>query len=122
MGSMVYDAVCDLSRRKNSRRNQSAMKIMNTFVKQSLKSSTLASSWWECFNDNKTARCASIDQLIIIFDDVGKIPEFSLGLVDDVRHLLIDIHNKRLAKDIMLVLVGSGLDGYKEGAILSLGI
>jgi hypothetical protein len=117
MGSKIYDAVCELSRRKNYRRNQSAMNMMNTFVKKSLKASTLASSWWECFSDNNTARCESVDQLIIIFDEVGKIPAFALGLVDEVRHLLIDIHNKRLAKDIILVLVGSGLDGYLKRTI-----
>jgi hypothetical protein len=36
MGSKVYDAVCELSRRKNSRRNQSAMNMMNTFVQRSI--------------------------------------------------------------------------------------
>jgi hypothetical protein len=86
MGSMVYDAVCELSRRNISSQNQSAMDMLNTFVKASLKSSTLASSWWECFVDNKTARCETLDQLSIIFDDVGKIPEFALGLVDEMRH------------------------------------
>ena len=58
---------------KNSRRNQTAMNMMNTFVKRSLQSSTLTSSWWECFSDNTTASCEILDQLIIYHFRWGRV-------------------------------------------------
>jgi hypothetical protein len=88
LGSKVYDAFCELSRKKEfSRRNQS--------VQRSLQSSTEASTWWECFSHktNKPTCCETLlDQHIIIFDEVGKITEsLPTGLVDEVRYILIDI-------------------------------
>jgi hypothetical protein len=66
--------------------------------------------WWESFSNK--APCETLDQLIIILDEVGKNPDFALGLVDEVRNILITIQNRGLAKSTMLVLVGSGLDGF----------
>jgi hypothetical protein len=110
MGSKVFGAVSELSRRNNSHRNVIATEMMVNFVKKTLDSCVQAKTWWECFSSN--ARCETLDQLIIVFDEVGKIPAFALGLVDEVRLILVDIQNKGLARNTMLVLVGSGLDGY----------
>jgi hypothetical protein len=87
-----------------------ATEMMVKFVRKTLVSTDKASSWWECFSSNDD--CETLDQLIIILDEVGKVPELALGLVDEVRHILIKIQNNGLAKSAMLVLVGSGLDGY----------
>jgi hypothetical protein len=110
MRTEVYDAICELSRRNNVYRNDAAVAMMVKCVQKTLRSSPVASSWWRCLHNEAT--CETLDELIIIFDEVGKIPEFALGLVDEVRHTLINIHNRGLAKNTMLVLVGSGLDGY----------
>jgi hypothetical protein len=109
MGSKVFGALSELSRRNNSHRNVIATEMMVKVVKKTLDSSIQAKTW-ECFSSN--ARCETLDQLIIVFDEVGKIPAIALGLVDEVRFILIDIQNKGLARITMLVLVGSGLDGY----------
>jgi predicted kinase len=114
MGSKVFHAVCELSRRNNSCRNQSAINLMVTLVQRALKSSALATSWWKYFSNNENNCQTTLDQLIIILDEIGKVPQFALGLVDEVRNILITLQYRGLARHTMLVLVGSGLDGYIE--------
>jgi hypothetical protein len=68
MGSKVFGALSELSRRNNSHRNVIATEMMVKVVKKTLDSSIQAKTW-ECFSSN--ARCETLDQLIIVFDEVG---------------------------------------------------
>jgi hypothetical protein len=107
--SKVFKAVGDLLQKNYSDRDRFATNMMVECVGKALRSSDIASSWWDSLSNK--APCKKLDQLIIIFDEVGKNLDFTLGLVEEVRNILMNIQYKGLAEDAMLVLVGTGLDG-----------
>ena len=63
----------------------------------------VASNWWK----NPTVR---IQKLVIIIDEIGKLPDLARGLVDEVR-IISQNFEKIYAEKVLIVLVGSGLDG-----------
>jgi ABC-type oligopeptide transport system ATPase subunit len=101
----VYDAISELSWRNNAKRNKAARAIFDKVIGKAVTRNGIVEAWWT----NATHR---LDKLGIIIDEVGKSPDLARGLVDEVRHILCEIHNKGLAIEVMLVLVGSGLDGF----------
>jgi hypothetical protein len=99
----VYDAISELSLRNNAKRNQAARAIFVKVTGKAVARNSVVADWW-------TNATHKLDKLGIIIDEVGKSPDLARGFVDTVRHILCEIHNKGLATEVMLVLVGSGLD------------
>lgn len=112
-GSVLFHAVCELARRNNTPRNTRATNLLEKFILKALATSEIAKEWWESASLDHPSR-QTMDKLIIILDEVGKMPQVALGLVDEVRRISYGILNRGLAKQVMMVLVGSGLDGYMD--------
>lgn len=66
----------------------------------------VAREWWA--NPNSLR----VKKLVIIIDEIGKLPDLARGLVDEVR--IISQKYKTHANELLIVLVGSGLDGLIE--------
>ena len=101
----VYSAVSELSRLNNKSRNEAAVELFEEIIQKTLHMNATASEWWERPRH-------TLEKLVIILDEMGKKPDFARAIVDQVRHISIDICRRKLAKNVMIVLVGSGLDYF----------
>ena len=64
----------------------------------------------------KKTKYKPVDKLVVVVDDHDKNPELARGLVSKVRNIYGDITRWK-ARDVLLVLVGSGLDFYIRNVI-----
>ena len=106
LDSEVYQAVNELSRQNNFERNESARERVDKILEKAVKNDSTVERWWE-----NPEHCR-LEELVIILDDMCKAPNLVRGIVDEVRQISIRICNRKLAKNVMLVIVGSGLDYY----------
>ena len=99
----IYNFIAEMSRKHNQKRNTSATECLKELIAKSLQRNGDAIDWW----NNPSVR---LDQLVIIIDEVGRLPDLGRGLVDEVR-IITETYRATHAEKVMLVLVGSGLDG-----------
>ena len=104
--SEVYQAISELSRHNNFKRNYAAGNRFDKIVKKAVEKNSTVASWWD------NPKHCTLEELVIILDEMGKAPNLGRGIVDEVRQISIRICNKKLAKKVMIVIVGSGLDYY----------
>jgi len=109
-----FDAVSEISRRNNKTRNQSVVKRFDELVQAKMVDSEDTKRWWARFSSNAPEKAEPLKKLVIIIDEVGKDPELSRGLVDEVRVIYNKIRARNMAEDVLLVLVGSGLERFIE--------
>ncbi|CAB9513469.1 expressed unknown protein [Seminavis robusta] len=111
--SDLLDAVSEVSRRNNDGRNDAAIKRFGELVGARMESSE-TKRWWARFSDSDVQATETLEELVVIIDEAGKDPELARGLVDEVRVIYNRIRARNMAKDVMLVLVGSGLERFIE--------
>lgn len=68
-------------------------------------------NWWNLGEKSYGEHIA--EKLVLVIDEVGKNPDLASGLVSIVRQVYHDITvTNEKAKEVLLVLVGSGSDWY----------
>ena len=103
---IAYRTVAELSRKQNSERNDHASRFLDYLIKVAMERNAVALEWWN-------SHSLRMKQLVIIIDEIGKLPDLARGLVDEVR-IISQKYKKTHAKEVLIVLVGSGLDGLIE--------
>jgi hypothetical protein len=107
----VYECLSNLSMEYNKERDTLAYRWLKDKITSALDDDDLAKEWW---NSNATSKLQlkPIEKLVLVVDEVGKNPELARALVSIVRKLYQDIIRSNKANQVLLVLVGSGLDRH----------
>ena len=106
-GHKAYNVISELARENNRTRNGIATEFLKDAITKVLATKHHANAWWT------NPPSETIDELVIILDEIGKIPYVARGLVDEVRQIYCGIVGDR-AEKVLLVLVGAGIDRFIE--------
>ena len=109
----VYRCVSNLSMKYNKYRDQKSYKWLNERIGAIMNQDDDTKKWW---NSDARTKYNPVDKLVVVVDEVGKNPELARGLVSKVRDIYGDITSWK-ARNVLLVLVGSGLDFYIRNVI-----
>lgn len=121
----IYDTIRMKSTQYSLVRNSAAWQTLQDLVAEKLSGNIFAKDWWDQLVTHEHNRrihgpCSLVDELVIVIDDMGKIPECARGLLHEIR----DIHRRLsvLVKGtkVQLVIVGSGLERLEEKKIVGL--
>lgn len=105
----VYDCVSKISMQYTCDRDASAYQWLQDTIGDFLRYDKSAQNWWS------GSGSPTLEKMVIVIDEVDKNPELACGLITIARQVYEDIivTNKK-AKQVLLVLVGSGSDWYVQ--------
>mmetsp|Transcript_6974 Transcript_6974/g.7650 ORF Transcript_6974/g.7650 Transcript_6974/m.7650 type:complete len:718 (+) Transcript_6974:516-2669(+) len=115
----IYSAVRDVAKLANTERNNWALKLAKNMLESAANDAddddkhNSVRDWYD--RSEWGGKDITLDKLVLVFDECGRSPEFTVGIIAKARDLLKDLHSKGLAKELALVLCGSGLEAVKTG-------
>ena len=107
--SDIYPCLSNLSMEYNTNRDSLAYGWLKETIGKQFIGDKVVHDWWN--SDEDTAKFQPIEKLVLVVDEVGRSPELARGLVSIVRKLYQHLRMNK-AKQVMLVLAGSGLDRH----------
>lgn len=106
----VYHHLSQLSMEYTKDRDALAYEWLKKIIGNALYGDRLAWSWW---NMGEKSNREPVEKLVLVIDEVGKNTDLAASLISIVRQLYQDIIvTNEKAKQVLLVLVGSGFDWY----------
>jgi len=110
----IYSAVRNVANSANKERNKWALDLAKTLLRS-------AANDFECdsvknwYNRTLGGQDVTLEKLVLVFDECGRSPEFTVGIIAKARDLLTDLKLNGLAMELALVLCGTGLEAVKTG-------
>jgi hypothetical protein len=112
--TQVYKSMRSVSSSINQERNKWALTLAEKMLQQEAAGiGTGGVSRW--YDRKEGGDKITLNKLVLVFDECGKSPDFTVGLIASARNLLIRLHKKKLATEMALVMCGSGLEAVKTG-------
>jgi hypothetical protein len=110
----VYKLMRSVSNRINEVRNTWALTLAEKMLREEagLIKTGGVSRWYD---RKEGGELITLNKLVLVFDECGKSPDFTVGLIASARNLLLLLREKNLATDMALVMCGSGLESVKTG-------
>jgi len=110
----IYSAVRNVANSVNKKRNNWALELAKKLLKSAANDLECDSvkNW---YNRKYGGKDVTLEKLVLVFDECGRSPEFTVGIIAKARDLLTDLKSNGLAKELALVLCGTGLEAVKTG-------
>lgn len=116
-GATMYNSVRGVAKALNKDRNDWAFEKAKEMLDTAIASVGCpeVKRWYES-RENKDGAAVKLDELVVVFDECGSSPDFVSGIIAIARERFLPLLSK-LAKQVGLVLCGSGLEAVKIGTI-----
>ena len=116
----IYESIRSVAKSVNRNRNTWAFKKAKEMIKVAIENvgSEDISRWYK-YNRSGEKATVKLDKLVIIFDECGVSPDFVAGIIATARACFLPFLRveKGLARNVGLVLCGSGLEAVTTGTI-----
>lgn len=116
----IYESIRSVARSVNKNRNTWAFKKAKEMIEVAIENvgSEDISRWYKFTRSGEKAT-VKLDKLVIVFDECGVSPDFVAGIIATARDCFLPFlrDEKGLARNVGLVLCGSGLEAVKTGTI-----
>ena len=113
----IYSDIRAVANFINARRDKWAFELAKELLKNVVEDTNCHSviDWYEKLEThNQGDNNITLDALVVVFDECGRSPEFIAGIIAKGRDLLKFLNP--LAKELALVLCGSGMEAVKTGS------
>mmetsp|Transcript_48351 Transcript_48351/g.117087 ORF Transcript_48351/g.117087 Transcript_48351/m.117087 type:complete len:662 (-) Transcript_48351:2601-4586(-) len=110
----IYKSVRSVANHLNADRNKWALEMASTKVKVAV-TNVGSEDLCRWYGNETEPAAVTLDNLVVVFDECGSSPDFVAGILATARDRFLPFlrDQKRLAKNIGLVLCGSGLEAIK---------